>query len=70
MSKKNYLVKMEVICDVLVIGAESEEKAYEYAIAQVTVGDCVINGAEIEEVPDDQVASERRHANAVSEDKP
>ena len=66
--KKNYLVKLELICDVLVIGAESEEQAYDFATNTVMVGDAEINGAETTEVADSELASERRHAQAVSED--
>jgi hypothetical protein len=68
-TKKNYLVKLEVSCNVLVIGAESEEQAHEYATDVASLGDCEVFGSEIEEVPDAYLDSERRHANAVSEDK-
>lgn len=70
MDKKNYLVKLEVYCNVLVVGAESEEQAFDYARGEVSLGDCELNGAESEEVADSELESERRHAQAVSEEKP
>lgn len=67
--KKNYTVQIIGWSTVLVIGAESEDKALEYATNECSFGDFQMDEAKIERVvKDDEVENARRHADCVAED--
>jgi len=72
MSKKNnkhYEVNITAFARVLVISAESEEKALEYACDRCSMGDLEMDEASIHRVvPDKELDSARRHADIISED--
>lgn len=70
MKKKNYNVIVKAYATVLVIGAESEEKALEYASDTLRMGDMQLDEAEIKnEVKNCNLESARRFADVVSEDE-
>lgn len=67
--KKNYMVRISAVAHVLVISAESEEKAFEYAHDVINCGDFEMYESEIdEEVAEHRLEMARRHANCVAED--
>ncbi len=64
---KNYQVKIIAYAIVLVVKAESEEKAILYATEEVSAGDFEIDETTIEcEVPDDRLENAKRHAHTVA----
>ena len=66
---KSYMVKMVAYCTILVVDAESEEKAHEYARDQVSNGDFNIDEIETDcvlKTPAD-IERCRRHADAIAE---
>ena len=68
---KNYSVLITAYCSVVVIEAESEEKAFEYARDAVSTGDFEIDEMKIEdELPKDgpKLESAKRHADAIAEE--
>lgn len=67
--KKNYLVKITLVSEVVVMGAEDEEKAMEYANDELGLfGKADADEFEVEEIPDGKLESYRKHANAIAED--
>lgn len=68
---KNYEVSVTAFATVLVIAAESEEKALEYATDRVSFGDLQMDEAEVkrEIKTDEELESCRRHADVVAEDE-
>lgn len=67
--KKHYEVTITASARVLVISAESEEKALEYALDACSEGDMEIEEARVHRVvPEEQLQQARRHANAIAED--
>lgn len=67
--KKNYTVQIIGWSTVLVVGAESEEKALEYACNECSFGDFQMDEAKIESVVDDDgLENARRNADRVAED--
>jgi hypothetical protein len=70
MPKKNYEVLVTAYATVLVIGAESEKQALEYATEDVCYGDFQMDEAEVErEVSAQNLEASRKHADAVFEDE-
>lgn len=70
MPKKNYNVLITAYSTVLVIGAESKDKAFEYAQNEVSRGDFEIDECRIEEeVKKSELEQARRLANVVAEDE-
>ncbi len=73
MSKKlkNYEVTVSAFATVLVIAAENEEKALEYATGRVSFGDLQMDEAEVkrEIKTADELEACRRHADVVAEDE-
>lgn len=68
-SKKNYSVSISAFATVLVVGAESEDKALEYARDIVSMGDLQLDSAEVKcVVSDEELERHRRHADAVAEE--
>lgn len=64
---KNYLVLIKVYATVLVLKAESEDKALEYATDDAFLGDCQLDEAKIEkEVPEEQIENAKKHADSIS----
>ena len=66
---KSYLVKMAGYCTVVVVDAESQEKACEYARDQVSHGDFEIDETEVEcelKTPE-EIERAKRHATAIAE---
>lgn len=68
--KKNYEVLITAYALVLVIGAEDEEKAFEYASDACSMGDLEFDSSQIErEVPDALLDNARKTADVVAEDE-
>lgn len=64
---KNYMVRVLAYAHVLVIDAEDEEKAMEYAM-DISHGDLELDEASIEEeVSSDRLEDERRNADWIAE---
>ena len=69
MKTKNYSVKVIGVASVLVINAENEAKAIEYATGELSKGDFEVVEMTIDRVVEkSQLASERRTANCIAED--
>ena len=69
MKTKNYSVKVIGVASVLVINAENEAKAIEYATGELSKGDFELVEMTIDRVVENsQLASERRTANCIAED--
>ena len=67
--KKNYKVLVTGFATVLVISAENESKAVEYALSEMSMGDFEMEEAKVQcEVPKEDLANARRHADCVAED--
>ncbi len=67
---KNYEVSITSFVNVLVIEAENEEKALEYAVDKVNFGDTQIYESEVRRiVPNDELDSCRRHADVIAENE-
>lgn len=68
---KNYEVSVTAFATVLVIAAESEEKALEYATDRVSFGDLQMDEANVtrEIKTAEELESCRRHADVVAEDE-
>lgn len=67
--KKHYNVLITGWSTVLVIDAESPEKALEYATNECSFGDFQMDEAKIDEVvDDDSLENARRNADCVAED--
>lgn len=67
--KNNYNVNVTAFASVLVIGAESEEQATEYALNRLGLGDMHMDEASVRIVKtDEELAACRRHADAISEE--
>ena len=68
---KNYEISVTAFCTVLVIAAENDEKALEYATDRVDFGDLKMDTAEVmrEIVTDEDLESCRRHADVVADDE-
>lgn len=67
--KKNYVVKYNLTCTVVVCGAESEDDAFEIAEGEARFGDCEMVDGSLREVTDKtELETEIRHANRVSRD--
>ncbi len=68
MNYKNYEVKIIAFAIVVVIGAESEEKALEYATEDCGLGELQLDTARIEcEIAADKLEQAIKHADVVSE---
>ena len=68
---KNYSVKIIAYAIVVVVAAESEEKALEYACDEVSTGDLEFDSACIDrEIPDEKLEQSKKHAQAVCEPDP
>lgn len=66
---KHYEVLITGFSTVLVVAAESEEKALEYATNECSFGDFQMDEARIERVVDeDSLDNARRNADCVAED--
>jgi len=71
MSKKNYMITVTGYARVLVLSAESEEKAIEYAHTAMSTGDFQIEKLQIDRVVSDEdfdVENARVEADMVAED--
>ena len=68
---KNYEVSVTAFATVLVVSAESEEKALEYATDRVNFGDLKMDEAvvKLEIKTAEELESFRRHADVVVEDE-
>lgn len=67
--KKHYEVLITGWSTVLVVSAESEEKALEYATNECSFGDFQMDEAKIKRVVDeDELDNARRNADCVAED--
>lgn len=68
---KNYEVSVTALATVLVINAENEEKALEYATDRVSFGDLLMDEAEVkrEIKTAEELERSRRHADVVAEDE-
>ena len=69
--KKSYVVSVIAYADVVVIDAESEEKAMEYALDALSLGDMEMDEASVKEElkTEEDIERAKRHAQAVSEDE-
>ena len=69
---KNYEVSVTAFATVLVLEAENEEKALEYATEAVDFGDFQLDAAEVkrEIKTADELKVCRRHADSVAENEP
>ena len=66
---KNYEIIYLLRCAVLVVGAENEEQAYEFAENEADFGDCeMVEGSAREITEPTDLESVKRHANATSDD--
>lgn len=66
---KTYEVLITAYATVLVIDAENEEKAMEYATDACSMGDLQLDSAKVErEVPADRIENARKHADVVAEE--
>ena len=66
---KNYEVRIIAFATVLVIAAENEEKALEYATDECSFGDLQMDEARIERVVgDNELENAKRHADCIAED--
>jgi len=66
---KNYLVQIIAYATVLVVDAESEEKAMEYATDACSMGDLQLDSARVDqEITDDRLENARKHADIVAEE--
>ena len=68
---KNYEVSVSAFATVLVIAAENEEQAIEYATDRVHFGDLQMDEAEVkrEIKTAEELECSRRHADIVAEDE-
>ena len=69
MKKKNYVVRIVAVCDVLVLSAKDESEAFEIAQNDVRYGDFQSLEANISSEPKthEELEAARRHADKVSE---
>jgi hypothetical protein len=68
-AKKNYEILITGFATVLVVAAESEEKAMEYAINDCRFGNFQMDEASVKRiVPLGELEAARRNADLVSED--
>lgn len=65
--KKNYEVLITAYCTVVVIDAESTEKAMEYARDYISNGDFQVEEIKVKrEIPDKDLEDTKRHADAIA----
>lgn len=69
-AKKNYEVKVTAYATVLVIAAEDEDKALEYAEDQLNFGNLQMDEMSVvkEVTSKEELDSLRRHADAIAEE--
>lgn len=64
---KNYEVRFQASARVLVIGAESEEQAIDFARDELPLGKFSVVDASATAIAEKDLAAARRHADCVSE---
>lgn len=65
---KNYLIKITAYATVVVVGAESEDKAMQYAIDEISKGDFETDEISVDRElrPGQETENAKRHAQAVA----
>lgn len=64
---KNYEILITAFCTVVVLDAESEEKAMEYARDYISEGDFQVDEVSVKrDIPDKDLESAKKHADAIA----
>ena len=67
-TKRNWKVTIEAWSTVVVIDANSEQEAIDFALNEISSGDFETGDITVEELKTNELESAKRHANAVCEE--